>query len=470
MTIFSLTNLTLLTALVLSSIAAWYSILGLTAIFAAATIPIIIMGGALEVAKVVTTAWLHRYWNQVKWKMKFFLTIVVLGLALLTSIGVFGFLSKAHIEQGVPTGDIAAKLALIDEKIKIQRENITVSRTALSQLDAQVNARLDRGTSEQGAERAIQIRRQQQAERNKLLKEINDAQVVITKLNEERAPIAAEYRKVEAEVGPIKYLAALIYDDGGDKEALERAVRWLILLIVFVFDPLALTLVLAANSSREWDKHKNKVVEEPQITPPPPVIEEPKMEEKEVQPAKKEDDFDISKHAYLFKPYKHFSPNKPQVPNPPIEDRFTITPTKDEIVPIPAESDTPQIVEKSLKPYTELPGGYVNYKGKHMSLEALRQMHPELFLVPDLPKKEKVSTGFPKNPQIDDIHIRTDLTPNRVYRFTGTDWEETDKSQINFDEKYIQHLIQKLEKGEMDVQLLTDNEKAQIEEYLKNRS
>jgi hypothetical protein len=460
MTIFSLTNLTLLTALALSSIAAWYSILGLTAIFAAATIPIIVMGGTLEIAKVVTTVWLHKHWKQIQWSMKLYLVTAVLGLALLTSIGVFGFLSKAHIEQGVPTGDIAAKLALIDEKIKIQRENIAASRAALSQLDAQVNARLDRGTSEQGAERAVQIRRQQQAERNKLLKEINDAQAIITKLNEERAPIASEYRKVEAEVGPIKYIAALIYDDGGDKDSLERAVRWLILLIVFVFDPLALTLVLAANASREWDKQKVIAL------PSNQVIEELKVEEKvkqQIKEIEEKDSFDINKHAYLFKPFKHFAANAPQIPNPPIG---IDEPSK--VVQEPAPTDTLQVEENPTKAYTELPGGYVNFKGKHMSLEALQQMHPELFLVADFPKK--MSTGFPKNPQIDDVHIRTDINPNRVYRFNGTDWEEMDKSKINFDEKYIQILIQKLEKGEMDVQFLTENEKAQIEEYLKNRS
>lgn len=468
MTIFSLTNITLLTALALSSIAAWYSILGLTAIFAAATIPIIIMGSVLEIAKVVTTVWLHRYWKQIQWSMKFYLISAVLGLALLTSIGVFGFLSKAHIEQGIPTGDVAAKLSLIDEKIKIQRENIQTSRAALAQLDAQVNARLDRGTTEQGAERAVQIRRQQQVERNKLLKEINDAQIVITKLNEERAPIAAEYRKVEAEVGPIKYIAALIYDEGGDKEALERAVRWLILLIVFVFDPLALTLVLAANASREWDKMKKTktIVDEVKPEIVTQQVEE-KMEIPEVKEQKMEDIFDISKHTYLFKPFKHFPTKQPHIPNPPVEP---IVEKINEIKPLEEKIESvvePEIFE-TVKPYTELPGGYVNYKGKHMSFDALQQMHPELFLVTDYPKKQSKteSTGFPRNPKKNDIHLRTDLIPNKVYLFTGQDWVEMDKSS----EDYIKYLIENIEKGQIDVQYLLDDEKNQIAAYLKNKS
>ena len=156
--IFSLSTLALIVALTLSSIAAWYSVVGLTAIFAAAVIPIIIMGGSLEVAKVVTTVWLHRYWDRCGTIMKSYLTIAVAVLAIVTSMGIFGFLSKAHMDQGIPTGDVAAQISLIDEKINIQKElikserdNIESARRALAQLDAQVSARLDRGASEAGA-------------------------------------------------------------------------------------------------------------------------------------------------------------------------------------------------------------------------------------------------------------------------------------------------------------------------------
>lgn len=265
--IFSLSTLALLTALTLSGIAAWYSVVGLTAIFAAAVIPIIIMGGSLEIAKVVTTVWLHRYWDRCKWGMKVYLTGAVLTLALVTSMGIFGFLSKAHMDQGIPTGDVAASISLIDEKINIQkelivseRENIEAARRTLSQMDAQVTARLDRGTSEASAERAVQIRAQQRRERAALNKEISDAQNRIQEINKtiqdlniEKAPLAASYRKIEAEVGPIKYIAALIYGDNPDNATLERAVRWVIILLIFVFDPLALILVIAAISSYKWE-------------------------------------------------------------------------------------------------------------------------------------------------------------------------------------------------------------------------
>jgi hypothetical protein len=194
-------------------------------------------------------------------------------------MGIFGFLSKAHMDQGIPTGDVAAQISLLDEKINIQkelikseRENIESARRALSQLDAQVSARLDRGTSEASAERSVQIRTAQRRDRQAYTKEIDEAQVRIEKSNAtiqslslEKAPLATQYRKIEAEVGPIKYIAALIYGDNPDNATLERAVRWVIILLIFVFDPLALMLVIAAISSYKWEFDKKE--EKPEIEP-----------------------------------------------------------------------------------------------------------------------------------------------------------------------------------------------------------
>ena len=114
----SFSNLTLLVALSLSSVAAWYSIIGLTAIFAGAVIPVIIMGSILEVGKITTTVWLRKYWKRCTWIMKVYLVPAVVALAVLTSMGIFGFLSKAHLDQGIPTGDVAAKVALFDEGVQ----------------------------------------------------------------------------------------------------------------------------------------------------------------------------------------------------------------------------------------------------------------------------------------------------------------------------------------------------------------
>ena len=245
--------ITLFTALTISLSAAIYSILGLTAIFAAAFWPIVIMGSSLEVGQIVTTLWLHKYWDKAELQYKLYLCTAVAVLMFLTSMGVFGFLSKAHSDQALVSGDSGAKIAVYDEKIKIEKDNINANRKALQQMDAAVDQVMGRSTDEKGADKAVAIRRSQAKERSRLLAEITDSQKKVTALNEERIPLAAENRKVEAEVGPIKYIAALIYGDNPDANLLEHAVRWVIILIVSVFDPLALTLLLAATKSIEWE-------------------------------------------------------------------------------------------------------------------------------------------------------------------------------------------------------------------------
>jgi hypothetical protein len=171
---------------------------------------------------------------------------------LITSMGIFGFLSKAHLDQAVPTGDVVDQVSLLDEKIKTQRENIDASRKALKQMDEAVDQVMARSTDEKGADKAANLRRSQQRERNQLQNDIAKAQTAITKLNEERAPIAKDLRKIEAEVGPIKYIAALLYGDAPDQNLLEKAVRWVIIIIVIVFDPLAVILLLASQYSFQW--------------------------------------------------------------------------------------------------------------------------------------------------------------------------------------------------------------------------
>jgi hypothetical protein len=254
-----MTYLLFAVALGLSAVAAYYAVVGLIAIFAAAVIPIAIMGSLLEASKLVVASWLYKNWKEIPILLKSYFTVALVVLMLLTSMGIFGFLSKAHLDQAIPTGDVQSKLALIDEKIKTEKENINASRKELSQLDAQLDQTISRTTDQGGTERAIQIRRNQQKDRNRILTEIGSAQTKIAKLNEERAPIASEVRKVEAEVGPIKYIAQVIYGDA-DTDLLEKAVRFVTILIVLVFDPLAVLMLVAAN----WQLKKDKGTIEPE--------------------------------------------------------------------------------------------------------------------------------------------------------------------------------------------------------------
>jgi hypothetical protein len=242
----------LLTALTISAVAEFYSIMGLLAIFPAAFWPIIIMGATLALGKIVATVWLKENWHRIGVMFKLYLIPAIIVLMLLTSIGCFGFLSKAHSDQSLNSGDIQAKIAVYDVKLKIENDNIVQYRISLAQLNAGVDSVLDRSTSERGAARAISIRKSQAADRKLITDQITAAQTNIAQISQERAPIAAETRRLEAEVGPIKYIAALVYGETADRSSLERAVSWVIILIVCVFDPLALTLILASTRQFAW--------------------------------------------------------------------------------------------------------------------------------------------------------------------------------------------------------------------------
>jgi len=246
--------LLLLTGLTISAVAIYYSVVGLAAIFSAAVIPIIVMGSALEVAKLVCASWLKANWERAPRLMKVYMTTAVIVLMFITSMGIFGFLSKAHSDQSLVSGDVQSKIAVYDEKIKTSRENIDANRKALKQMDEAVDQVMGRSQDEKGADKAVAIRRAQAKERARLQQEIAAEQAAIGKLNEERAPIAAEVRKVEAEVGPLKYIASFIYGDNPDANLLEKAVTWVIITIIVVFDPLAVIMLLAAQMTFGWKK------------------------------------------------------------------------------------------------------------------------------------------------------------------------------------------------------------------------
>jgi hypothetical protein len=242
----------LLSGLTISAVAIWYSVAGLVSIFAAAVIPIIVMGVVLEVSKLIATVWLKINWNRAPIFIRTYLLVAIAILMVITSMGIFGFLSKAHSDQSLVSGDVQAKIAVYDERIKTERENIEAARKALKQMDATIDETIARSKTDQGAVNANTMRQRQAKERAQIQSDIAKSQKLIASLNEERAPIAAEVRKVEAEVGPIKYIAAFVYGDNPDANLLEKAVTWVIIIIVSVFDPLAVILLLASQYSFQW--------------------------------------------------------------------------------------------------------------------------------------------------------------------------------------------------------------------------
>lgn len=241
--------LALISGLAISGVAEYYSIMGLIAIYPAAFLPIVIMGVVLGLGKITGTVWLKQNWDFAPKFLKLYILPAIIVLMMITSLGVFGFLSKAHSDQSLVSGDVQAKVAIYDEKIKTAKENIDANRKALKQMDESVDQVMGRSQDEKGADKAVALRRGQAKERTRLLSEITAEQKVIAQLSEERAPIAAEVRKVEAEVGPIKYIAHLLYGENPDANVLEKAVIWVTVLIVIVLDPLAVIMLLASQYS-----------------------------------------------------------------------------------------------------------------------------------------------------------------------------------------------------------------------------
>lgn len=385
-----LAYLTLFTALAISSVAIYYSVAGLAAIFAAAVIPIIIMGGILEGAKLVTAVWLHKYWNRTVWWLKAYLSTAVIVLMLITSLGIFGFLSKAHIEQTSMSVEQLAQAEQLTSDLERSEARVARWNEELDRLfsgdDVRVDSLLSREQEEldsiysraerekdqvrQDAQRGIDIQNnrlaqaQERKQRNienarlqfeagsqeladaidsassaevsvasavqreiisinrnlseqldgideKYQSQIDDVQsrinqlrsqstdqtdnidqritelenlvrqeqAVITEIRQQRSEAERAFRMLEAEVGPIKYIAEFIYGEKADKDLLEEAVRWVIITIIFVFDPLAVLLLIASQFTfgyiREDRTPPKKVAF---VAPKKPVEEEPEVE------------------------------------------------------------------------------------------------------------------------------------------------------------------------------------------------
>jgi len=575
--------ITLLTALTISGIAAFYSIVGLTAIFAGAFWPIVIMGGALEAGKVVTALWLHYNWDEASYKLKAYLVPAVVILMLITSMGIFGFLSKSHLDQGVPTGDIQAQVSLFDEKIQTQRENIDSARKAITQLNGAVDQLLARSTDERGASKAAALRRSQARERNLLQKDIGAAQKKITALQEERAPIASKMRKVEAEVGPIRYIAALIYGDSATQNMLEDAVRWVIIIIVMVFDPLAIVLILAATTSIDWAKAKKLVAREKKDSKSDDekiaallaqkeieyeqkltaevkalaetyegnskesesvanlvstvtdnvaaanseltsVINEMKIgnenlqevydQERELSANLREELAALSNRSTLLEQRnvnlvaelknaallieelaaKNAQENAdhervelanallqdtaaegswqdPVIEDPVIEDPVIEDPViEDPVIEDPVIED-PVIEEEVIAGTLNTDTGVVEF-AVAAEPEVIQTVNePVLETLPEKPvNTSNFGISFPSNPVKGDLFLRVDYNPNKLFKYVGGKWIETNKLATDayaYTEEYIKLLVAQIGSGEIDIDDCTPTEQTQIAEYLE---
>jgi hypothetical protein len=310
---------------------------------------------------------------------------------------------------------------------------------------------LGRSADERGAERAVQVRRNQTAERNRLQRDISQAQAEIARLNEQRAPIAADLRKVEAEVGPIKYIAALIYGDNPDANLLEKAVRWVIIILVIVFDPLAIFMLLAATESYKWEKARRSGIE---ISPDQPVNDTLKNIKDQV--------------SGVWSRWRNRNANNTTVSTvaQDMDGQSSGNGMDHEslvaVVEQPSHSPTPKVNYEVLDEVDDDP------------VESYLYTHPEI-TVTDPPVKERdprITMGdiWPPYSHKGDLFIKTSTLPTTLYKFNDDIWMPIDKKQNDlyyYYDQYIDYLVSKISSGEYDPELLTDEERTEIETKLK---
>ena len=222
-----------LTAIGLSAIAAYYSVIGLAQIFPGSYWPIIVMGSVLEVSKLVTVSWLYNNWDVTVRIMRYYFLSAIILLMLITSMGIFGYLSKAHLDTNIIVGANSVQLKTLDTQEKIAKERLTYL--------------LQRAGDPATATRKIDV-------------QIQETQAELKRISNEKLPLLSEENKLTAEIGPIKYIAELFYSKD-DPNFIDKAVRSVILIIIIVFDPLAVLLLIASNQT--YQRIKQPVEVEP---------------------------------------------------------------------------------------------------------------------------------------------------------------------------------------------------------------
>ena len=226
------------TSLLVAGVAAYFSVIGLATIFAGSFWPVVVMAGALEVGKLVTAGFLHLRWSDINRAMRYYLMSAVVVLMLITSLGIFGFLAKANIEQTLQGDSYSLELSIIDKRLEAKEKELGRFEERLANLDFIIDTARPEDRN--------YIDRRQRDERAQIAVDIDLVVADIVELNEEKMPIQREQLVQEGEIGPIKYVAEMIYGEDVAKDKLDNAARILIMFIIFAFDPLAVLLLVAS--------------------------------------------------------------------------------------------------------------------------------------------------------------------------------------------------------------------------------
>jgi len=297
--------LLVLAALAITSVAGYFSILGLMAIFPASPIAVAAMGGSLEFAKLITAIWVYRNWSTANKLLKSYFVIAIVVLSFITSMGVFGYLSRAHIEHTTVGGSAQIKIEQLESQKTSAERRLKNAQTSLDTLD--------RLTTGENILDANFIRNRQKRERASLNKEITSATADIQTVETDLIPLKTENLKLEAEVGPIKYIAELFYGSG-DNATVDKAVRMMIITLIFVFDPLAILLVIAANISilGLTKKEETGIIDYVEDD-----FAEPKTVIRRTKPTKKKTEVMVENPTDFFTMEKHMSTHDIPAPDPP---------------------------------------------------------------------------------------------------------------------------------------------------------
>jgi hypothetical protein len=245
--------LVLAVALILSGVAAYYSVVGLASIFSGAFFSIVLMGSALELGKLVAASWLYRNWDEAPKLIKYYLVTAVVILMFITSMGIFGYLSKAHLETSASmTSDVSAQLQTLNDTIESKTNTKVLVDRQIQNIDNTLVKYIELGSVTKG----LQEKRRLDGERKQLEQERKAVEQELVQLKTDKNKLESEIKKIEVEVGPLKYIAELVY--GSDAEShFDSAVRLVIIILILVFDPLAVILLIAANYKfTQTDKKK----------------------------------------------------------------------------------------------------------------------------------------------------------------------------------------------------------------------
>jgi hypothetical protein len=476
-----LNYIALLTALSISGVAAYYSIYGLTAIFSGVFWPIVIMGSVLEVGKIVTTVWLHTYWGHLKWLLKSYMSLAVIVLMFITSMGIFGFLSRAHIEVTSQAGGGDLLVQQVDQNIAIEQRRIDDARKVMAQMDDAVgsllkgsgaNADRDNNRTAAMATQATKLRDSQKKERDSLNASIDASNNRITELSRQKLKLNQEQLKMEAEVGPIKYIAQLIYDDNANKDMMERAVRWVIIVIVAVFDPLAVAMVLGVTmvmnrrkedqaeqqAQAEAEVHQDPEVIQKIVEVPVEVIREVQVPVEVIREVLIKDDSEIQRlEEELAEAIVKLEAQPPVVDNTDYATISKLTTALDHML---AENESKQHTINHLQSQLQAVQDIAKEQAAGADAEDFTANAHSSILGPE----------FPDTGEIGQLFINTGK-PDLLYKFNGTNWIQVDKATNTSytDDEHWQHWqIGRLGRGEIELDELTVTEQVAIEEKLAN--